>query len=97
MTHKIPLTSLGMDCKNKPNPSYASHIDGYNTRTLENAKSVLEIDEEKLAMELHAEERKEFGFGYQWENERIIRKNQYRNLAKHLSQKASFFMKITKQ
>lgn len=95
MQTKIPLPELGLDCeKIKACPfhtkdtigcSYCNEDNMYNTRTAENEKSVLVIDEEKLEdVLLH------------WMSTTIYSMIG-KGLAKHLSQNAKSFMRIEKE
>lgn len=64
--------------------------------TAEKEKSVLVIDEEKLAQSLYARQCQILLRSPQWENLPERNKNSFYETAKHLSQNAKSFMRIVK-
>lgn len=111
---KIPLVSLGLDCENKKIDVVGDYDDyqdsmlhsgykkeGYNTRTEENEKSVLVIDEDRIGFEIYfyqcslgIETAKEF-----WTASHYKSDLKYRaiNIAKYLSQNTKSFLSIQKE
>lgn len=53
----------------------------------------LVFDREALAKTLHAQEKKTFGFGYDWENEKVVTKNQWLEMADAIIANQSFILK----
>lgn len=80
-------------------------IKSWNTRTAENEKSVLVIDEEKLAAYLFEENQNNlygkdaltWEVALEYEKEKDATCHSFREKAKHLSQKVKSFMRIEKE
>lgn len=112
---KIPLIDLGLSCEKKEVMEYPindihfviKHVGeieqaiGYNTRTEENEKSVLVIDEDRIGFEIYfyqcslgIETAKEF-----WTASHYKSDLKYRaiNIAKYLSQNTKSFLSIQKE
>lgn len=69
--------------RNLNNPAGAFEIKccGYNKAIDLQGSKQIELNREGLAIAMHKQERKTFGFGYEWENERAIIKTQWREMA----------------
>lgn len=95
---KIPLPELGLDCEKKDIENVKEEYEeinniGYNTRTAENEKSVLFIDEEKLGRYFQSQVKSNI----KWEDLGNPHRDAYILKAKRLIEHAKSFMRIEKE